>query len=258
MLNKALSDANYTNISVLSQNWENESSFSYTNKLRPYYGICFVVSGGIKYRTEIREFSASAGDIVILKKNARYKAVFCQSPPTADILINFQITQGTESLFGAADEKIVIVKNRFDLKQAFFSALEFFLMPDRACMVKSAFFGILDGICAPEAADGDFLSVKAAIESDAEFKLKEPELAKMCSVSVSTFQRLFKKSFGKSFSEYKNERRIIKAKELLAQGLSTEEISERLGFCDSSHFSKRFKREVGTSPKKYLKQHYTM
>lgn len=258
MLNKALSSADYKNITVLSQIWENESSFSYSSKIRPYSGICFILSGSIKYRTASREYTANAGDIVILKKTARYKALFCQAPPTADILINFQSDGFGDAFFKSSSDEIIVLNNRVDLKRSFSDALSYYMMADRPCIVKSAFFKILDGICAPEEASTALSAVKTALEADTDFNLKEPELAKMCSVSVSTFQRMFKKNFGKSFTEYKNERRILKAKELLAEGLSMEEISEALGFCDSSYFSKCFKREAGISPKKYLKQHYTM
>lgn len=258
MLNKALSCADYKNITVLSQVWENESSFSYSSKTRPFSGICYILSGSIKYRTTNKEYTAVAGDIVILKRTARYKALFCQSPPTADILINFQSDSFGDAFFNSGSEEIIVLKNRVDLKRCFSDALGYYMMADRPCMVISAFFKILDGICAPEEADCVLLAVKTAMEADTDFNLREPELAKMCSVSISTFQRMFKKAFGKSFTEYKNERRILKAKELLADGLSLEEISEALGFCDSSYFSKCFKREAGISPKKYLKQHYTM
>ena len=103
------------------------------------------------------------------------------------------------------------------------------------------------------------MRIKHIIESDTEFKLCEPEIAKMCSLSVSTLQRIFKKEYGKSISEYRNALRISKAKKLLiSRNYSMNDIAERLGFCDSGYFSRFFKKQEGLSLKKYLKQYYKM
>ena len=89
--------------------------------------------------------------------------------------------------------------------------------------------------------------------------MKEAELAERCLVSVSTLQRVFKNTYGKTISEYRNELRISKAKKLLITGNYTvEETAEILGFYDSAYFSRCFKKAEGLSPKKYLKQYYTM
>ena len=81
-------------------------------------------------------------------------------------------------------------------------------------MVKSMLYAIVDGLCCSGENNAEFVRIKQAIDADIEFELKEPNLAEMCSVSVSTFQRTFKKGYGKTVSEYRNELRISRAKEL--------------------------------------------
>lgn len=250
------------NITVADQMWKSGASYSYKSKCRPYYGICFIISGMIRYKTEHEEIAASAGDIVILKKNSHYVATF-SVPETRDILINFNCISSAEgaekSFFYDVKSDIIIFKSRMDLQKSFCDALRYEMTNSRKCMVKSILFKIIDEICSFEENDTVFKRIKQEIDNDAEFALSEPELAKRCSVSVSTFQRTFKRVYKKTVSEYRNELRVAKAKELLITGRYTvEEIAELSGFCDSSYFSRCFKRSEGLSPKKYLKQYYTI
>ncbi|TVY05415.1 AraC family transcriptional regulator [Paenibacillus cremeus] len=63
--------------------------------------------------------------------------------------------------------------------------------------------------------------------------------------------RVFKKHIGSNIHEYILFKRISKAKEILASGVSVTETCERCGFNDYSNFLKMFKRTVGISPGKY-------
>ena len=67
------------------------------------------------------------------------------------------------------------------------------------------------------------------------------------------FCRLFKKSTGITPYQYLIRCRIDRAKILLRQGkLSIADIALEVGFSNQSHFTKHFKRLVGTTPKKFL------
>lgn len=251
---------NLLNISVLNQTWQVGSVFSYETESRPYCGICFIDFGEITYKTKTGDISAEAGDVVIIKSNIRYRAVFGEYA-TRDILINFNCGPlGDEKLFFSdADKDIIVLKKRRDLQKNFYDILRYDLKSGRECMVKAVLYGILDGICSVDENNAAFARIKQMVDEDSDFELKEPEMAKKCMVSVSTFQRIFKRAYGKTVSEYRNELRISKAKELLiSQNHSVEEIADILGFCDSAYFSRCFKKTEGISPKKYLKQYYSM
>lgn len=251
MYDKTVSELNFIDITVAKQIWEHENSFSYIGKSRPNNGICFVLSGNIRYISDKKQYFASAGDIVLLPKSSRYKAIFSQEALTSDILINFFCDNSFVT------DEIAVFKNRFDIQGLFSNALGFYLAADRRCMLKAELYRIFDALCSFSEKSPFLTTVSHAMSENPE--LKEPELAKICAVSVSTFQRLFLKNYGKAFSEYKSELKMIRAKELLSEGrYSMEEIAEALGFCDSSYFSKCFKRTFGISPKKYLTEYYRM
>jgi AraC-like DNA-binding protein len=63
---------------------------------------------------------------------------------------------------------------------------------------------------------------------------------------------LFSNQTGNTLYNYIMTQRVLAAKERLARGKqSITEISQELGFCDTSYFSAFFKRQTGISPKQY-------
>jgi AraC-like DNA-binding protein len=74
--------------------------------------------------------------------------------------------------------------------------------------------------------------------------------------SVYFTSRLFKTSLGCTFSDYVSHLRVEKAKTLLTTtGLTINELTEAVGYIDSSSFNKKFKSIVGCSLGAYRKNH---
>lgn len=72
--------------------------------------------------------------------------------------------------------------------------------------------------------------------------------------STGYISALLKEELGLPFSEYITEKRIQRAKELLADSkLSIDMIAEKTGYNDYFYFTKVFKKTVGMSPSKYRK-----
>jgi len=66
--------------------------------------------------------------------------------------------------------------------------------------------------------------------------------------------RLFKEHTGTTIKEYVCAQRISRAKQLLVAGHTVQETIFKVGFNDYANFIRRFKKEVGISPKKYATQ----
>lgn len=70
--------------------------------------------------------------------------------------------------------------------------------------------------------------------------------------SDAYFCRFFKQNFDKNFIMYLSELRVEKAKELLSDvTVNVKDIGHRVGFHDSSYFTKVFKRVTGVTPSEY-------
>jgi len=87
-------------------------------------------------------------------------------------------------------------------------------------------------------------------------KLTVSELAKKSSVSVSYLKKIFAKYNGLGIHEYILKNKISLAKQMLLEGSSVTEISEKLAFSSQNYFSTAFKREVGISPGQYKTKIY--
>lgn len=70
-----------------------------------------------------------------------------------------------------------------------------------------------------------------------------------CNLSESYFRKKFTDYFGKSPIDYRNCLRFTEAKLLYQNNFTTQEIAERLGFCDAGYMLKLYKQQIGRSLK---------
>lgn len=70
-------------------------------------------------------------------------------------------------------------------------------------------------------------------------------------ISKRHMESVFKEYCGFSVGEFIISMRILKARELLRQGIRVTEAGEAVGYRNTSHFCRIFKQHTGVSPKKY-------
>ena len=81
------------------------------------------------------------------------------------------------------------------------------------------------------------------------------ELAAMSHLSISQFERSFRRHFKVTPMKYVNQVRLDAAARLLAEGdQSIASIAQATGFYDHSYFTKQFRAAKGMSPSAYRKQ----
>jgi AraC-like DNA-binding protein len=92
----------------------------------------------------------------------------------------------------------------------------------------------------------------AYIENHCTDELSLPQLAKMSSLSVPHFIRLFKTVTGSTPMQYAMQRRIMLAERLFRQtDGNVTETALACGFTDSNHFTRMFRQYKGMSPRQY-------
>ena len=77
------------------------------------------------------------------------------------------------------------------------------------------------------------------------------ELAEKAHLSKFHFQRKFKKNFGLTIGQLKQQEKTIQAKTLIQNGKLSTDVAYQLGFFDQSHFIKYFKKMWATTPKNF-------
>jgi AraC-like DNA-binding protein len=78
------------------------------------------------------------------------------------------------------------------------------------------------------------------------------DLSEIANLSPFHFSRTFLLEKGIPPHAYQTQLRIIRAKHLLRNGETLSSVASILGFADQSHFTRHFKRIVGTTPGQYL------
>lgn len=82
------------------------------------------------------------------------------------------------------------------------------------------------------------------------------DLARECELSVSHFARSFKAGFGVTCHQWLTERRIERAKELLAlTNMALADVASNSGFGDQAAFTRTFHRVVGATPGQWRREH---
>lgn len=103
----------------------------------------------------------------------------------------------------------------------------------------------------------DYFKVRLAKQIlDARYfeQITVPELARACGFSETHFRRTFEKVFHCSPMEYRLEKRLLKAQDLLLSGeLCVSEVAAAVGFPDANYFSRVFKARIHINPSLYCR-----
>lgn len=96
--------------------------------------------------------------------------------------------------------------------------------------------------------------VKHHINKNLETQFSIDTLSKIVGLNTSYLKKYFKEAFDITIFEYSQKKRIDYAKKLLEKPTFTvANISEKVGYQQSAHFSHAFKRNTGLSPNQYRK-----
>ncbi len=81
--------------------------------------------------------------------------------------------------------------------------------------------------------------------------LTQEQLASQWGVSVRTLSRIFIKQTGLTFSQWRQQSKIVTSLKLIQQGLSIAEVAERSGYSNVSAYIEAFRQRFGETPGKF-------
>jgi AraC family transcriptional regulator len=91
--------------------------------------------------------------------------------------------------------------------------------------------------------------LRAHIEDKLDSTIRATDLAGVVGLSTSHFCRAFRKTFGDSPVAYVMKRRMVRAQDLMLKSrVPLSQVALECGMCDQAHFSRTFRRIVGTNP----------
>ncbi len=245
-------------INALKQYWENTDTFSAIgNPKRTNLLVYFDCLCGKYTLKDGTTMIAKKGDLVYTPKGSEYtlKLFNFENSFSNTVGINFFLADDNNQSFILSDKPIIFKDfNVSDIIKKIDDASES-LRPCPAIM-KSGMYQILSMLSKSNSnLKKKFLPIKKGIEyleNDTQQKLSIKEIADMCHVSEIYFRKLFKEYAGKSPIEFRMSAKMEKAKKMLTFGdQNINEISDLLGFTDTSYFCKQFKMRTNFSPLEY-------
>jgi AraC-like DNA-binding protein len=224
-----------------------------------YYQFIFVIDGTLLFTTHGEEYTLKRGQICITPP---FQAHSLRSTTGYYQLgFNLQTEKDVRGMIGLLDayinDFIIIDDNNF---------LDSLPMLEKECreftkLSKIKIANILDSLlisCVEMIVNGTEINFRnhllTFLNNNLNQKITLSDVSKELVVSQSHLERLVRKEFGCGVIDLYNQLRINKACSFLsASHYSIENISEHLGFYDTSHFSHFFKQKIKMSPTEYRK-----
>ncbi|AYG64621.1 MULTISPECIES: AraC family transcriptional regulator [unclassified Rhizobium] len=165
----------------------------------------------------------------------------------------FDCRPGTRDdvILGLAQAVLPYLVNRHEANQLFFEQISLVLLTHLTHTYASQYFPTSrNGVLAPwqEKRVLEFLTANAFRQ------VSITELAELCNLSRSYFNRAFKETFGRTPYRWVMEYRISKAKDLLLADFSIQEVATTCGFADQSHLTRVFSDIAGEPPGNWRRQ----
>ncbi len=260
-------DIGFFNITGLEQTIKNGDNWSFMESSRPNHALLYISAGEAHITTEdgITQIWP-CGNLIYLPRGSRYSIFFFNSTGTSmNIHVNFLMRRYSGREVAFADRIICLTENTPPKIVASLTAIyeQSLNSKNSAFSIGSAFYGFLNQLKNHLALTDFALETNRTVfpaicylDSHISDNVPIPDLAKMCMLSETVFRKKFHLQTGMSPSQYKLYSKIEKAKMFIRSSdeYSIEEIADRLGFFDSSHFYKTFLSITGMTPKQYQMQ----
>ena len=209
-----------------------------------------------------KKFVAEAGDVFILHKNCTHIYSSDAENPWIKTFVCFYGDVADRLFEGYNLKTVNLVKNIdvCDLFDALYDAVKtaetISEMEDRCLMYLVRIMQKISRfIPASAKSKGPAFMLKRAIDNIADFSLDGAsfrEIIRRTGYAESYIIRQFKAEFGITPYRYLTGSKVRVASNMLkSTNLSVQEISDRLGFCDSRHFACVYKKATGYSPLLY-------
>ncbi|PZF71769.1 helix-turn-helix domain-containing protein [Taibaiella soli] len=93
-------------------------------------------------------------------------------------------------------------------------------------------------------------------KEDIEKRMDQPipkieDVAELCFMSRTKFMTMFRSIFNEGYSTYFMKLKRDKAKDLLLQGFTVEDVAKSIGYKDTAYFTKMFLKKTGVTPTDY-------
>lgn len=237
------------------------------------FEVCYHSTGSQYYTVNNEDYIANGGDVFITLPNERHSTgTHCQNKSYLYFFV-FKLNKDTKKFMDFDEQSIEYIKySLFNLNSRLFKgtnkfgkifdeiiSIYFSQSPMKIVRIKGLisdfFFQLIECTKNHKVIDNhDMNIIKTYIDNNTQEHFTVEILSSMAFLSQSRFKQKFKEFTGMPPIEYAIRAKIELSKSLLIEGsLSLINISMKLGFSSSQHFSTVFKKYVNLTPKEFYK-----
>lgn len=222
-------------------------------------GMVYCISGGATMYFADCEVVIRKGEMMFLSADSAYCVMALEGEPYYHITVNFDISEN--SVLPEHDMSRMVLADSFRAGELFGELLEAWQHKRSGYRIKvrALLYRLLHSYFVNlemENRGGEYEKLLPAIRMlDERYAEDVPvtALADMCGYSVTHFRRLFRQITGRSPSEYRINRRILRAKDmLLTNEYSVAQAAALAGFDDVNYFSRVFRKYTGKTPSGFI------
>lgn len=251
-----------------------------------YYEFYFLISGSVTYIIEDRKYFLTNGDIVLISPNQRHSAFIDSSVPYKRYVLWLSVNYVDElsskrtnlaSIFQASciigqqiklSHELLLEINQL-FKSIFINSkaqkygsdlLANAYITELLVLLAQASLFCSEGMLnyhSTETQNNSFsliLKVLKYIEDHIHESIHINEICSYCFVSRSYLSKIFSEELGIPVYRYIIKKKLFLARQDLADGLHSQEVTEKYSFGNYSSFYKAFCKEFGQSPQSFKKE----
>ena len=235
-------------------------------------GVTFCVSGKAYFDYGVDGFELNAGEMVFLPASSSYVVRCSSEEPFVHYTANFTLDreksadQGATAFSGilsgnlrhtTSPENVRVYLPKFEaLLSVWQNKKNGYRVMSKALIYELLYLYFTDAGRTHRNRDEyeRLLPAKKLLDTEYMNSQTTAELAELCEMSVTNFRRMFTKLFAMPPVEYRMNKRILRAKDLLLSGqYSVSEASREVGFTDPNYFTRVFRAREGISPSEFIK-----
>lgn len=253
---------------------------SYPVHIHDMYELYYFISGDVTYYIEGQNYIINSNDILIINSRELHKPVFNSTKPYERIVIHFNpryissFQTKQYNLLHYFENRKLGHHNKINSTQVLAKNIKKYIdeienninknIPESPIMIKTLFIQLLITLNSLFVTNENIItnsfkydekvsSILEYINNNLSEKITLEILEHNFFVNKYYLCHIFKKTTSFTLIEYITYKRIMKAKELLIEGISVMEVCHKIGFNDYTNFYKVFKKLTGTSPKNFTK-----
>lgn len=244
--NTIFENKNYKTLNVLTFGYEKcKPCHSFAYALTDFYLLHCVISGMGTFVVDKKEFKIGKGKMFIIKPNHSYSYIADNDNPWEYIWISFngELADLFEKLPDVIDVSTDFFTEMLEVNKLKNTQTEFLL---------SKLYALVSHLfeCSPK--ENDYIkTVSDFVKNNYMHKINISELSSAMNLNSRYLSRIFKKEKGITLQEYIIKYKVKKAKTLLENGFSVNEVAKIVGYDDYYTFSKMFKKNTNQTPRDY-------